>query len=70
MKGYEAVAQAEADEEKLARLNYDLYHRRLLGMMDGSGPSRVPSPTSPAAGTCATSPPVMYSEKMTAFRRS
>lgn len=34
MKGYEAVAQAEADEEEIARLNYDLYHRRLLGMMD------------------------------------
>ena len=47
MKGYEAVAQAEADEEEIARLNYDLYHRRLLGMMDEIRPLARKSPDKP-----------------------
>ena len=34
MKSYEAVAQEKAAEEKLARMNYDLYYRRLLGLID------------------------------------
>lgn len=49
MKGYEAVAQAEADEEEIARLNYDLYHRRLLGMMDEIRPLARTVPDKPCS---------------------
>ena len=34
LKRYEDVAQEAADEEALARLNYDLAHRRLIGLVD------------------------------------
>ena len=44
---YEAVAQAEADEEEIARLNYDLYHRRLLGLVDEIRPLARKKPDSP-----------------------
>ena len=46
---YEAVAQAEADEEELARLNYDLYHRRLLGMIDEIRPLARTVPDKPCS---------------------
>ena len=46
---YEAVAQAEADEEELARLNYDLYHRRLLGMIDEIRPLARTVPDRPCS---------------------
>ena len=46
---YEAVAQAEADEKEIARLNYDLYHRRLLGMMDEIRPLACTVPDRPCS---------------------
>ena len=47
IRGYEAVAKEEADEEAVARMNYDLYHRRLLGLVDEIRPLARKKPDSP-----------------------
>jgi len=49
IRGYEAVAKEEADEEAVARMNYDLYHRRLLGLVDEIRPLARTVPDKPCS---------------------